>query len=81
MTLARSDLARLIYDRIASRCETIFGDGITGLEPSGDGVQVTFERAAPRRFDLVVGADGLHSAVRKLAFGDDGRFEAYLAGS
>lgn len=78
VTLARSDLARLIYDRVASRCETIFGDGIAGLEQCGDGVQVTFERAAARRFDLVVGADGLHSVVRELAFGGEGRFEAYL---
>lgn len=78
VTLSRSDLARLIYDRVASRCETIFGDGITELEQSCDGVQVSFEHSAPRRFDLVVGADGLHSAVRELAFGDEDRFEAYL---
>ena len=44
---------------------------ITGLEQDDAGVSVTFENAAPRRFGLVVGADGLHSAVRGLAFGPE----------
>ncbi|MDP4510776.1 Rossmann-fold NAD(P)-binding domain-containing protein [Nonomuraea turcica] len=38
------------------------------------GVHVTFERSSPRRFDLVVGADGIHSAVRRLAFGPESDF-------
>jgi len=42
------------------------------------GVEVTFEHAAPRRFDLVVGADGLHSTVRRLAFGPEEQFLRYL---
>jgi 2-polyprenyl-6-methoxyphenol hydroxylase-like FAD-dependent oxidoreductase len=48
------------------------------MEQSDGGVQVTFERAPARWFDLVVGADGLHSAVRKLVFGSEDRFEKYL---
>ena len=47
----------------------LFDDTITALEEKADGVVVTFEKAAARRFDLVVGADGLHSVVRRLAFG------------
>lgn len=77
-SLPRSDLARLIYRKIEGRCETIFGDGIVAIEQGGDGVRVRFEHAAPRQFDLVIGADGLHSAVRRLAFGSQDRFERYL---
>jgi 2-polyprenyl-6-methoxyphenol hydroxylase-like FAD-dependent oxidoreductase len=41
-------------------------------------VGVTFERGAPRRFDLVIGADGLHSNVRRLVFGDEQRLSSYI---
>jgi 2-polyprenyl-6-methoxyphenol hydroxylase-like FAD-dependent oxidoreductase len=68
-SIARSDLAKLIYHKIDGKSETIFGDSIVGIEDTGDDVGVVFERSAPRRFDLVVGADGLHSAVRELVFG------------
>ena len=39
---------------------------------------VTFERGATHRFDLVIGADGVHSAVRRLIFGPEERFLRYL---
>ena len=78
LSLPRGDLAKLIYDKIEGRCETLFGDSITSIEQSGDGVQVSFEHAPARWFDLVVGADGLHSAVRELVFGSEDRFEKYL---
>jgi 2-polyprenyl-6-methoxyphenol hydroxylase-like FAD-dependent oxidoreductase len=39
---------------------------------------VTFQRAAPRRFDLIVGADGLHSRVRRLTFGPESQFITHL---
>ena len=58
--------------------ETIFGDSIAGIEQSENGVRVTFERGAARDFDLVVGADGLHSRVRELVFGPEDHFERYL---
>jgi 2-polyprenyl-6-methoxyphenol hydroxylase-like FAD-dependent oxidoreductase len=78
LSIPRSGLARLIHGKIEGRCETIFGDSITGIRQSTDGVQVEFEHASARRFDLVIGADGLHSVVRKLAFGSQDRFEKYL---
>lgn len=78
VSIARSDLAKLIYHKIAGRYETIFGDSIVGIETNGDGVDVVFERAAARRYDLVIGADGLHSPVRELVFGTQNRFERYL---
>jgi 2-polyprenyl-6-methoxyphenol hydroxylase-like FAD-dependent oxidoreductase len=78
VSLLRSDLARAIYGKIASRCETIFGERVAGMEQTGDRVRVVFEHAPARTFDLVIGADGLHSAVRRLAFGSQDRFETYL---
>jgi 2-polyprenyl-6-methoxyphenol hydroxylase-like FAD-dependent oxidoreductase len=70
----RGDLARIMYDATKSDVEYLFGDTITGVEQGRDGVKVTFARSAPRMFDLVVGADGLHSTVRALVFGAEEQF-------
>ena len=78
VTLARSDLSRLLFERVQGRTEVIFDDEIVGLEEQADCVQVQFEHAGARRFDLVIGADGLHSAVRRLAFGPQQQFEKHL---
>jgi 2-polyprenyl-6-methoxyphenol hydroxylase-like FAD-dependent oxidoreductase len=75
VTLRRSDLARLLFDRANPVTEMIFGDEISGLEQEPDGVNVTFRRGPSRRFDLVIGTDGLHSNVRYLAFGPQQNFE------
>lgn len=78
ISLPRGELAAAIFGALHGRVETIFDDGVTGIDDAGDGVRVRFERSAARRFDLVIGADGLHSQVRRLAFGQDARFEHYL---
>ena len=78
ITIRRSDLAKLLFDRALTVTETIFGDQIVRLEQNQNGVGVTFQRASPRRFDLVVGGDGLHSNVRKLVFGPQEQFEKSL---
>src|SRR3954469_21429487 len=67
----RGDLAGVLYDATRTGTEYVFGDTVTALDEDDDGVKVTFQRSAPRRFDLVVGADGTHSAVRALAFGPE----------
>jgi 2-polyprenyl-6-methoxyphenol hydroxylase-like FAD-dependent oxidoreductase len=67
--ILRGDLGRILYQATRDHAEYLFGDSITALDQRPDGVQVTFEHAPPRRFDLVIGADGLHSTVRRLAFG------------
>jgi 2-polyprenyl-6-methoxyphenol hydroxylase-like FAD-dependent oxidoreductase len=72
--IARGDLTRILYDHTREFTEYLFGDWITALAQTADGVEVSFAHAASRRFDLVVGADGLHSAVRRLAFGDESKF-------
>ncbi|UOX91589.1 FAD-dependent monooxygenase [Amycolatopsis sp. FBCC-B4732] len=78
--IMRDDLGEIYYDAGRDDVEYLFGDSVTALSPDGD---VTFEHAAPRRFDIVVGADGLHSNIRRLVFGEEAgltRFiGAYLA--
>jgi 2-polyprenyl-6-methoxyphenol hydroxylase-like FAD-dependent oxidoreductase len=68
--ILRGDLSRILYQATRDGTEYLFGDSIASLRQDADGVQVTFAHAAPRTFDLVVGADGLHSNVRRLAFAD-----------
>ena len=68
-SLPRGDLAAAIYAAIADDVETIFGDSITAINEHPDGVCVSFAQAKTREFDLVIGADGLHSNVRRLTFG------------
>ncbi|MDT7788991.1 MAG: hypothetical protein QOF58_7410 [Pseudonocardiales bacterium] len=71
--LLRDDLARMIFDAVEG-VEYLFDDTITSI----DGTRVTFEKAAPRDFDVIVGADGLHSNVRKLVFGPEQDFISHL---
>jgi 2-polyprenyl-6-methoxyphenol hydroxylase-like FAD-dependent oxidoreductase len=75
----RSDLSRLLYQRslapdAGGRVEYVFGDTLTGLTQTPDAVHATFAKSPDRTFDLVVGADGMHSTVRRLAFGPEQQF-------
>jgi len=76
--LARLDLAASIYQAIEGRVETMFGDSIAGMDQTSEGVRVRFQTGRVRDFDLVIGADGLHSQVREIAFGPQKQFERYL---
>src|ERR1700685_1489813 len=67
--ILRGDLTAILYERTRSRCEYRFGDSIAALTETADGVRAEFEHGAAQTFDLVVGADGIHSRVRRLAFG------------
>ena len=77
-SVPRGDLARSIYSAVSARAESLFDENITSIDDCGDSVLVSFERALPRAFDLVVGADGLHSNVRRLVFGADQTYERQL---
>ena len=77
VSIARSDLATAIYGALGGAAELILDDTVRALDDDGDRVRVTFEKGKSRDFDLVVGADGLHSQVRRLAFGPDEQFERY----
>jgi 2-polyprenyl-6-methoxyphenol hydroxylase-like FAD-dependent oxidoreductase len=72
--ILRGDLGQVLHAASRDAAEYMFDDTIVGLTQDESGVDVVFERTASRRFDLVVGADGLHSNVRRLAFGAEARF-------
>lgn len=77
-TLLRSDLAKVIYKSLHGEVEIIFADTIDKIEQDEDKVNVTFLSGKNRSFDLLVGADGLHSNVRNLVFGSETQFEKYF---
>jgi 2-polyprenyl-6-methoxyphenol hydroxylase-like FAD-dependent oxidoreductase len=75
--IMRDDLSEIYYDAARDDIEYVFGDSITSIGHDGE---VTFERAPARRFDVVVGADGLHSNVRRLTFGEEADLTRFLGG-
>lgn len=70
----REDLNSIMHDATADAAEWIFGDSIRTFTDDDDGVIVDFTHGAQRRFDLVIGCDGLHSGVRTLAFGPEEQY-------
>jgi 2-polyprenyl-6-methoxyphenol hydroxylase-like FAD-dependent oxidoreductase len=66
----RGDLADVLYQNVRDQVRFVFDDSVTAMTDTADGVQVDFERGPSQRFDLVIGADGLRSRVRGLAFAD-----------
>jgi 2-polyprenyl-6-methoxyphenol hydroxylase-like FAD-dependent oxidoreductase len=74
----RSDLSAILIEAGRKEAEFLFDEMITALHPDDSGVDVIFKKAAARRFDFVVGADGIHSAVRRLAFGPETDFAEHL---
>jgi 2-polyprenyl-6-methoxyphenol hydroxylase-like FAD-dependent oxidoreductase len=76
--VTRADLSEVLNRAAQDEAEFVFDDTVTAVDQGGDGVEVTFQRSAPRRFDLVVGADGMHSAVRRLVFGPERQFVSDL---
>jgi 2-polyprenyl-6-methoxyphenol hydroxylase-like FAD-dependent oxidoreductase len=78
VSITRSDLAAAIYAALGGAAELVLGDTVAALSDQGDRVRASFESGRAEDFDLVVGADGLHSRVRRLAFGPDADYENYL---
>ncbi len=74
----RGDFSQVLYDDTRDRVEYIFGDRIAELSQDADGVDVTFASGDRRRFELVIGADGLHSALRTMVFGPREQFVRHL---
>ncbi|MBF9128509.1 FAD-dependent monooxygenase [Plantactinospora sp. S1510] len=74
----REDLTHQLHELTRADVEYVFDDSISRLVEDEHGVRVEFERAAARTFDLVIGADGLHSTVRRLAFGPEAEFVHHL---
>jgi 2-polyprenyl-6-methoxyphenol hydroxylase-like FAD-dependent oxidoreductase len=78
LEVPRGDLAAIFHEATRETTEYIFDDSIVDIEESAAGVEVLFERGGRRSFDLVVGADGLHSKVRSIVFGKEADFVRYL---
>jgi 2-polyprenyl-6-methoxyphenol hydroxylase-like FAD-dependent oxidoreductase len=76
--LERADLVNLLYDASKDGADYRFDDSIATLSQDEGGVDVTFVHGAPARYDLVVGADGTHSIVRRLVFGEESQFLRHL---
>jgi 2-polyprenyl-6-methoxyphenol hydroxylase-like FAD-dependent oxidoreductase len=78
LSILRSDLSKIIYSALDGKVTTIFGNSVVALEQDHDGVEVEFQHGPAERFNLVIGAGGLHSPVRNLVFGPEDRYENYL---
>jgi 2-polyprenyl-6-methoxyphenol hydroxylase-like FAD-dependent oxidoreductase len=78
LEVPRGDLTTILYEHTRADVEYVFGDSIATLDRHDDRVEVTFDRGGPRTFDYVVGADGLHSTTRRLAFGPEAGYHRYL---
>ncbi|MFC4104247.1 FAD-dependent monooxygenase [Paenibacillus xanthanilyticus] len=74
----RDDLTDILYKATQDSVHYIWGDSISAIEESEEGAFVQFLHAEPQRFDMVIGADGLHSHVRKLTFGEESQFKRTL---
>lgn len=78
--IMRGELASILHEATRDTVDYRFGDSITAVEDTRDGVRVAFSHGEPGVFDLVVGADGLHSNVRRLVFGDEATYRRYIGG-
>jgi 2-polyprenyl-6-methoxyphenol hydroxylase-like FAD-dependent oxidoreductase len=78
LKIPRRDLSAILTNAARDHAEYLYHESVTALVDDGSGIDVSFERGNPRRFDLVVGADGLHSRVRRLMFGPEEQFTTHL---
>ncbi|MFI6222710.1 FAD-dependent monooxygenase [Nocardia salmonicida] len=82
--ITRGDLNQVLLDALATadndRLDYRYGEWIDELVQDDAGVDVTFASGSTERFDLVIGADGIHSATRRLVFGPEEKFSTNLGG-
>jgi 2-polyprenyl-6-methoxyphenol hydroxylase-like FAD-dependent oxidoreductase len=78
LEVRRGDLTDALYTAVRDDVEFLFNDFIETLDQSGHGVDVTFHGGSRRTFDMVIGADGMHSRTREFLFGPEEQFHRYL---
>jgi 2-polyprenyl-6-methoxyphenol hydroxylase-like FAD-dependent oxidoreductase len=76
--IERDTFVRIMLDELKTDIEFIFNNSITALNETADNMQVTFKDGSQHTFDLVLGCDGIHSAVRKIWFGDEKEYIHFL---
>ena len=80
LEILRGDLVDVLYQATKDSTEYRFNTRISALKQDDDAVEVTLANGTQLRADLVVGADGPHSAVRRLAFGPEEQFVKPIGG-
>ncbi|PXX63267.1 2-polyprenyl-6-methoxyphenol hydroxylase-like FAD-dependent oxidoreductase [Nocardia tenerifensis] len=80
--ITRGDFNQVLLEALAEAggVDYRYGEWITELAQDETGVDITFASGMRDRFDLVIGADGLHSGVRRMVFGPEEQFSTYLGG-
>ncbi|HEY3558357.1 MAG TPA: FAD-dependent monooxygenase [Kribbella sp.] len=78
LEVLRADLSRVLYEHSRAQATYRFGDTIAALHEHADGVDVRFESGVEETYDLVIGADGMHSVVRRLAWPQEQVLEKHL---
>lgn len=74
----RDDLTDMLYNLTKDTVNYLWNDSITAIRETEEGAEVQFANGKPQTFDLVIGADGLHSNVRRLMFGEEEQFKRSL---
>ncbi len=73
LEIVRGKLCEILYRQLDG-VECLFGDSIEAITEHESGLDVTFASGQKRCFDLVIGADGLHSKVRRLTWGEESQY-------
>jgi 2-polyprenyl-6-methoxyphenol hydroxylase-like FAD-dependent oxidoreductase len=78
ISLPRGELSRALFEAVEGRVTAVFGDEIAAIEEDRDGAKVRFASGSEAFYDLVVGAEGIHSRTREIVFGPEDRYERFL---
>ncbi|MBK0378818.1 FAD-dependent monooxygenase [Mucilaginibacter segetis] len=76
--IERDKFVHILFNKLKNNVEFIFDNSITALTETKDNILTTFKKGPKRAFDLVIGCDGIHSAVRKLSFGQESEYSHFL---
>ncbi|HZM84466.1 MAG TPA: FAD-dependent oxidoreductase [Candidatus Limnocylindrales bacterium] len=82
MTVFRGDLESTLYQAVRNRAEIRFGTTVASIDQDADGVRAVLSDGTTELADLLIGADGMHSATRTAVFGPGFRVDLpYVVGA